>query len=105
MKYNFLIKNFLISKDLINYKENILASLSIIINYFDIEKLNKKLFLNFHSPKSRGSIINHKKGLKKLTIVDESYNSNPLSFKFALEKFDNLFSNKKKVLLGGDMRE
>ena len=99
------IKHFLISKDLINYKENVLASLSIIINYFDIEKLNKKLFLNFHSPKSRGSIINYKKRFKKLTIVDESYNSNPLSFKFALEKFDDLFSNNKKFLLVGDMLE
>ena len=35
-----------------------------------------------------------------------SYNSNPLSFKFALEKFDNTYNEKnKKFLLIGDMLE
>tara|TARA_B100000029_G_scaffold494711_1_gene558816 strand:- start:998 stop:3820 length:2823 start_codon:yes stop_codon:yes gene_type:complete len=106
IKINSEIKSFLISKDLLNYKENILACLSIIINYFNIEKLSKNLFLDFNIPKSRGSIINYKKGLKKLTIVDESYNSNPLSFKFALEKFDKTFKEKnKKFLLIGNMLE
>jgi len=103
---NNKIKSFLISKELLNYKENILASLSIIINYFDVEKLNKNLFLNFNIPKSRGSIINFKNGSKKLIIVDESYNSNPLSFKFALEKFDTTYrNNNKKFLLIGNMLE
>ena len=30
--------------------------------------MNKKLFLNFKIPQGRGTIINYKKGLKKLTI-------------------------------------
>ena len=106
LKINNKKKSFLISKDLYNYKENILASLSVIINYFNIEDLNKNLFLNFNIPKSRGSVINYKKGLKKLTIIDESYNSNPLSFKFALEKFDTTYKeNNKKFLLLGNMLE
>ena len=106
LKINNKIKSFLISKELLNYKQNILASLSIIINYFEIEKLNNNLFLNFNIPESRGSVINYKKGSKKLTIVDESYNSNPLSFKFALEKFDETYKEKsKKFLLIGNMLE
>ena len=68
------------------YIENILASLSIISNYFDTKELKNNLFSGFVVPKSRGSLINFKNNSKKLTIVDESYNSNPLSFKFALEK-------------------
>ena len=45
-------------------------------------------------------------GQKKLIIVDESYNSNPLSFKFALEKFDTTYrNNNKKFLLIGNMLE
>ena len=100
------IKYFIISKDLSKYKENILASLSIIINYFDINKINKNIFVNFSIPKSRGSIIKYKRGSKKLTIVDESYNSNPLSFKFALERFDSTYKEKKKkFLLVGNMLE
>ena len=99
-------KSFIVSKSLYNYKENILAVLSIISNYFDTNELNKNLFLGFTIPKSRGSIINYKKGSKKLTIIDESYNSNPLSFKFALERFDNTYRlNNNKFLLIGNMLE
>ncbi len=55
--------------------------------------------MNFNISKSRGSVINYKKGLKKLTIIDESYNSNPLSFKFALEKFDLTYKENNKKFL------
>ena len=105
-KINGVKKSFLISNDLLSYKENILASLGIIINYFDIHKLNKKIFLGFKIPESRGSVINYKKGSRNLTIIDESYNSNPLSFKFALERFDNSYKeNSKKFILVGNMLE
>ena len=107
---DFMIKNkkksFLVSKELLNYKENILAALTIIINYYDINQLKKNLFLSFKIPKSRGSIIKYTNGLKKIIIIDESYNSNPLSLKFALERFDMNFKNsKKKFLLLGNMLE
>ena len=105
-KINNKIKSLLIPRELLNDKENILASLGIIINYFSIDRLNKNLFTNFNIPKSRGSIKKYNNGTKKLTIIDESYNSNPLSFKFALEKFDNIYNEKnKKFLLIGDMLE
>ena len=101
-KINNLIKSFIIAKELLNYKENILASLSIITNYFEVDKINKNLFKNFVIPKSRGSLIKYNKGSRKITIIDESYNSNPLSFKFALDKFDTIYekSNKKYILVG-----
>ncbi len=104
-KINNKIKSFLVSKDLLNFKENILASLSVLTYYFMPEKLNRNLFLKFNIPKSRGSIIKYINGSKKLTIVDESYNSNPLSFKFALEKFENTFKKNEKFLLVGNMLE
>ena len=35
-----------------------------------------------------------------MTLIDESYNSNPLSLKFALERYDYLYKKKiKKVLI------
>ncbi len=113
-KNNFLFKikikgvnkSFIISKELSNYKENILASLSIIANYFDVEKLKKNLFDGFCIPKSRGSLIKYKKGSKKLIILDESYNSNPSSLKLALKRFNSIkIKAKKKFLLIGDMLE
>ena len=64
IKIKDIIKNFQISKELSNYKENILASLSIIANYFDVKKLKKNLFQGFCIPKSRGSLIKYKKGSK-----------------------------------------
>ena len=43
---------------------------------------------------------------KKINLIDETYNSNPLSLKFSINKFDNLKVNKsKKYLLLGDMLE
>jgi len=106
VKIKGIIKSFLVSKYLSSYIDNILASISILSVYFDIKKLNRNLFSGFYIPKSRGTLINFKKGKKKLTIIDESYNSNPLSLKFALERYDALYKkNDKKFLLIGDMRE
>ena len=106
IKIKGIVKSFEISKELLNHKENILASLSIITNYYDPEKLKKNLFEGFRIPKSRGSLIKYKKGSKTLTILDESYNSNPLSLKFALQRFDSInIKRKKKFLLIGDMLE
>ncbi len=106
IKINGYLKTFLIPVELSCYIDNVLACISIIINYFDIKILSKSLFLGFSIPKSRGSLINYKKGSKKLIIFDESYNSNPLSFKFALERFNSIKKNEnKKFLLIGNMLE
>ena len=45
-----------------------------------------------------------KVGKKTINLIDESYNSNPLSLKTALKNFGNIKSSKvKKHLLLGDM--
>ena len=42
----------------------------------------------------------------KVKLIDESYNSNPLSLKFSIEKFSSMDSNnQKKIVLLGDMLE
>ncbi len=106
IKIKGITKTFFVSKYLSNHIDNILASVSIISVYFDVKKLNRYLFSGFDIPKSRGSLINFKKGPKKITIIDESYNSNPLSLKFALERYDSLYKkNDKKFLLLGNMLE
>ena len=45
-------------------------------------------------------------GKKSINLIDESYNSNPLSLKSAILNYDKFQSNKsKKYLLLGDMLE
>ena len=47
MKIKGIIKTFIIPNQLSSYKENILASLSIIINFFETKKIKKKLIFRF----------------------------------------------------------
>ena len=97
---------FLIKKNLEHYKDNLLACLAVISNYLDLESLNTNFFSNYSLLQGRGdqSIINIKK--KKLHLIDESYNSNPLSLKFAIDKFNKIDSkSNKKIILLGDMCE
>ncbi len=42
---------------------------------------------------------------KKITLIDESYNANPLSMKSALEGFAHLYPDKNKTVIIGDMAE
>ena len=100
------IKKFVIQKKFDIHLPNILATVAVIALYFDIQKINHKIFENFKIPDGRGNEFKIKLKNKKLNIIDESYNSNPLSLNFAIKKFDILKvkSKYKKVLLG-DMKE
>ena len=74
--------------------------------FLDISKLNKNIFISFKIPNGRGDIAKIKINNKKLNLIDESYNSNPLSLKSAILNFDKIKINKgKKYLLLGDMLE
>ena len=85
---------------------NILATLASINLYLNVDKLKKDIFLNFKIPDGRGDISKVILGNKKLFLVDETYNSNPLSLKMAIENFDKIESKKsKKYLILGDMLE
>ena len=74
--------------------------------YIDVFKLNKNIFLNLKTTKGRGDVSNLKINKKKIFLIDESYNSNPLSLNSALQNFNKLNVNyKKKYLVLGDMLE
>ena len=98
--------HFFISNDYQNNILNILATLSIMSIFLNISKLNKNMFINFKAPNGRGDISKIKINNKKLNLIDESYNSNPLSLKSAILNYNKIESKKsKKYLLLGDMLE
>ena len=85
---------------------NILATLTLINSYQDIKRLKKNIFLGFKIPNGRGDISKIKLKDKKIFLVDETYNSNPLSLKTAIENYNKiLLKNSKKYLILGDMLE
>ena len=99
-------KSFLISNNFQNTIYNILATLAVIGIYENILKLDKNIFLNFQTPEGRGDFFKLKINKKNVNLIDESYNSNPLSLKSAILNYDKIFSNNsKKYLLLGDMLE
>ncbi len=106
IKINNLKTCFLISNDFQNNILNILAALAIMSIFLDISKINKNIFINFETPKGRGDISKIKVNNKNLNLIDESYNSNPLSLKSAILNYDKIDAkNSKKYLLLGDMLE
>jgi len=89
-----------------NDLKNLLASITIISIFKDIHKLDKNIFYDHKVTSGRGDIVKVKLFKKNLYLVDESYNSNPLSLKSALKNFDMIeVDNSKKHLVLGDMLE
>jgi len=89
-----------------NDLKNLLASITIISIYKKIHKLDKNLFYNHKIVNGRGDIVKVKLFNKFFYLVDESYNSNPLSLKSALKNFDMIkVENSQKYLILGDMLE
>jgi len=98
----FFYSNSFFDNDL----KNLLASIVIISIFKDIHKLDKNIFYDHKTVNGRGDITKVKLFKKNLYIVDESYNSNPLSLKSALKNFDMIkVTNSKKHLVIGDMLE
>ena len=99
-------KFFLISENFQNNIYNILSALAVISIYKNIFTLDQKVFLNFKTPGGRGDLSLIKINNKKINLIDQSYNSNPLSLKSAIKNYDEINSKKsKKYLLIGDMLE
>ena len=99
-KYFYLNSNF--DKDI----KNLLAAVSIISIFKDIRKLDSNIFYNHKTPDGRGDVSKIKIFKKNFYLIDESYNSNPLSLKSALKNFDMIkVNNCKKHLILGDMLE
>ncbi len=97
-------KRFIIERKLYPYFYNVLASISLIAEFYKIENINEKIFYNFKLPDSRGDQKKIKLSNKKIWLTDESYNSNPLSLKFSIENFNKQY-NRNKYLILGDMLE
>ena len=86
--------------------ENILSGIGVLSILLSEKNISENLFYNFKIPLGRGNDIVYKTKNKRINIIDESYNSNPLSLKFAIEKFNKLKVKKnKKIILLGDMLE
>ncbi|MFL2886875.1 MAG: UDP-N-acetylmuramoyl-L-alanyl-D-glutamate--2,6-diaminopimelate ligase [Candidatus Pelagibacter sp.] len=98
-------KNFILKRNAEAYADNILASLAVISNFLDLKILSNKFFFNYNLPEGRGDYKLVKINKKKIHLIDESYNSNPLSLDFALKNYNNLKSYSKKIILLGDMLE
>ncbi len=99
-------KYFIISNNFESNIYNILAALAVISIYKNIAELDRNIFLNFKTPKGRGDLLKIKLKNKNINLIDESYNSNPLSLKSAILNYDKLDTkNSKKHLLLGDMLE
>ena len=89
-----------------NDLKNLLSTITIISIYRDIHKLDKNIFYDHKVTNGRGDIVKVKLFKKFFYLVDESYNSNPLSLKSALINFDMIkIDNSKKHLILGDMLE
>ncbi len=99
-KYFFLSNNFK------NNIYNIICSLAVLNIYEDIFRLSINTFSNFKTPGGRGDYSKIKVYNKKINLIDESYNSNPLSLKSAIENYHKIDTKKsQKILLLGDMLE
>ncbi len=106
IKLNNKKKHFILSNDFQNNIYNTLSALAVISIYKNIFKLNENIFLNFKIPGGRGDHSVIKFNNKKINLIDQSYNSNPLSLKSAIKNFDKINSKKSnKYLLIGDMLE
>jgi len=99
-------RKFIINRDAEVYAGNLLASLAVISNFLDLNNISEKFFLNYNLPEGRGDYKYVKIHKKRIHLIDESYNSNPLSLEFALNNFNKIRSkSKRKIILLGDMLE
>ncbi|MFL2854420.1 MAG: UDP-N-acetylmuramoyl-L-alanyl-D-glutamate--2,6-diaminopimelate ligase [Candidatus Pelagibacter sp.] len=99
-------KYFLLSNDFQNNIYNILSALAVISIYKNIFKLDKNIFYDFKIPGGRGDHSVIKFNNKKINLIDQSYNSNPLSLKSAIKNYDKINLKKSnKYMLIGDMLE
>ena len=106
VKINNQKKYFFVNSVYENYLKNLLACITILHILNDIKSLNPFSFYKNKVLEGRGDIskINFKN--KNIFLIDESYNSNPLSLKSAIKNFDSIkVKSSKKHLVLGDMLE
>ncbi len=98
-------KYFYISNNFNNFIQNLLGTITVISIYKNPIDLNKNIFYKFKTPEGRGDITKIRFRKKNINLIDESYNSNPLSLKSAIENFSSIKTKNKKFMILGDMLE
>ena len=99
-------KCFFIDNVFENNIKNILAAVTIISVFKEIKSLNKNIFFKNKIVEGRGDISLIRINNKNIFLIDESYNSNPLSVSSAINNFDKIeVDGNKKHLILGDMLE
>ena len=74
----------------------------MISNYLGISNQEFENSLKSFSPSiGRGNYMK----FNEFTLIDDSYNANPNSVKFAIDRFSNININGKKIFILGDMLE
>ena len=104
--YDLFFRNKKIFSDLlilnINQINNIMICALLLFKLqLNLKKGIRKI-QNFSSLKGRGNIV---KKSKKITLIDDSYNSNPISLKSSLDFLSEYKNNSKKIAVIGDMLE
>ena len=84
VKIKNIKKYFNINSSFENDLKNILATILIMSVSINIKSLDKNIFYNYKKPKGRGDVVKIELFKKLLYLVDESYNSNPLSLKSSI---------------------
>ncbi len=99
-------KTFIVKYVNKSYVYNFLATIGVFFTLGYIDSLKSLMFEKYAIPQGRGDISKIKFKNKKFFLIDESYNSNPMSMKSAIENI-NLLKTKgnKKHFLMGDMLE
>jgi UDP-N-acetylmuramoyl-tripeptide--D-alanyl-D-alanine ligase len=102
--------NMELDLEISNFGRHRLANASvalIVVNELGLELSRAlKVLKNISEPQGRGQIIKLGSKANPLTLIDESFNANPLSMSLTLEVFKNMdCSSGKKILVLGDMLE
>jgi len=106
IKINNVNKYFYLNSCFENDIQNLLASIGVISIFKNIKKLNSNIFYNHDILNGRGDVSKIKLFKKSFYLIDQSYNSNPLSLNSAFTNFDMIkIDSSKKHLILGDMLE
>ena len=100
------LRNVIFKLKVINNNSNNIKNILVcflVLNYLNLNiNLAKTILKNIRSIRGRGNII---KIDKNISIIDDSYNSNPVSLKKSISEFHDFKTKKRKILVLGDMLE